>query len=75
MMQKNDCLILLEDGIYNLEETTFVQMLTQLDHIEVCAVEKDLMARHCQMPKTSITAISYEDFVRRCITHNRIFQL
>jgi sulfur relay protein TusB/DsrH len=69
--QKNDALVLLEDGVYQLESDRFLNNAAHKNLI-IRVLESDAYARGINLDKAQGLLIDYSDFVSLCIQHDKV---
>ena len=69
--QKNDALVLLEDGVYQLESDRFLNHAAHKNLI-IRVLESDAYARGINLDKAQGLLIDYSDFVSLCTQHDKV---
>jgi len=70
-VQKNDALILLEDGVYQIENDRFMKDIAHKE-LAIRVLESDAYARGINLDKTQGLLINYSNFVSLCSQHDKV---
>jgi tRNA 2-thiouridine synthesizing protein B len=64
---KDDAFLLMQDGVYAIQKSDFIQ-----HNKNIYALESDLNARGLSVENTKVSVISYSEFVTLTEQHNKV---